>query len=135
MKPAPRTRFGFAAARFVAAAGLAAATLGAAADVIDIVWDDAGRFDKALSVPPGAFAEVCGKLSNGQAVASAFKAAQPMEFNIQHHGGVELHFATREDQGLAAQGILEASSEQHYCWMWTNKRRGAVGLSIALARR
>lgn len=117
------------------ATGLAAAALGASADVVDIVWDGAGRFDTALSVPPGEFAEVCGKLSKGQAVAWGFRAAQPMDFNIHYHEGKEVRFPARRDQSLAAQGVLDPSSGQVYCWMWTNKAQGAVDLSISLSRR
>jgi len=50
----------------VAAVGLAAAALGASADLVDIVWDDGtSRFDKALWVPSGDFTEVCGKFEQG----------------------------------------------------------------------
>ena len=35
----------------------------ARAEVIDITWDAAGRFERQLTVAPGKFAEVCGKLN------------------------------------------------------------------------
>lgn len=131
-----RTRCGSLAVRFVAAVGLAVAALGAHADVIDIAWNSAGRFDTRLSVLPGQFAEVCGKLSEGQAVAWTFSAAQPMDFNIHYHLGQELHFPARQDQSLAAQGVLDPSGEHVYCWMWTHTTQGAaVELSVSLQRR
>lgn len=130
-----KTRRAFRAARIGAAAGLAAIAFGAGADVVDIVWDSAGRFDKALSVPPGTIAEVCGKLSKGQSVAWTFSAAQPMDFNIHYHEGQEVRYPVRQDQSRAAQGVFDPGSGQTYCWMWTNETHAAIGLGFSLTRR
>ena len=59
----------------------------ARAELIDIAWDSAGHFEKTVSVSPGKFAEVCGKLSKGEAIAWSFRSDHPMNFNVHFHEG------------------------------------------------
>jgi len=45
-----------------------------------------------------------------------------MNFNIHYHEGKKVDFPAKVDGALAAEGKLSASVDQHYCWMWANKR-------------
>ena len=117
-------------------AGMLAATASAAAqaEIIDIAWDAGGRFERTLSVAPGKFAEVCGKLERGLPVAWTFSAERPLNFNIHYHAGKQVVFAARQDGVAAAQGELAVEVDQDYCWMWSNKSAAAVQLRLTLAR-
>ena len=107
----------------VVTAVLAAAVMAieARAELVEIAWDNAGRFETAVSVAPGKFAEVCGKLAQGQSVAWSFKGDRPMNFNIHYHEGKQVVFAAKQDAAVDAQGKLDVRLSQDYCWMWTNK--------------
>ena len=107
----------------VVTAVLAAAVMAieARAELVEIAWDNAGRFETAVSVAPGKFAEVCGKLAQRQSVAWSFKGDRPMNFNIHYHEGKQVVFAAKQDAAVDAQGKLDVRLSQDYCWMWTNK--------------
>ena len=102
------------------------------ADVIEVQWDSSGRFEKTTSVEPGKFAEICGKLSKGQAIDWKFKAESAMNFNIHYHEGKKVEFPAKVDGALAAEGKLAVAVDQHYCWMWANKtdKTGQLTLTV-----
>jgi hypothetical protein len=102
------------------------------ADVIDIEWNGSGRFDQSLSVAPGKFAEVCGKLAKGRVVEWSFKAESPLNFNIHFHAGKKVEFPAKVDGLSNAAGTLAVSAEQDYCWMWTNKADKPSALTLSL---
>jgi hypothetical protein len=102
------------------------------AEVIDIQWTGNGRFDKALSVAPGKFAEVCGKLVKGRTVEWSFKAESALDFNIHFHAGKKVEFPAKVDGLSSAAGALAVSAEQDYCWMWTNKADKPSALTLSL---
>ncbi len=102
------------------------------AEVIDIQWDGSGRFDKVLSVAPGKFAEVCGKLVKGRTVDWSFKAGSALDFNIHFHAGKKVEFPAKVDGLSSAAGTLATSTEQDYCWMWTNKADQPSALTLSL---
>ena len=120
----------------LATAVLAAAVMAidARAELVEIAWDNAGRFETAVSVAPGKFAEVCGKLAQGQSVAWSFKGDRPMNFNIHYHEGKQVVFAAKQDAAVDAQGKLDVSLSQDYCWMWTNKANTLVRLQFLLQK-
>ena len=107
---------------------------GAQAELVDIAWDSAGRFETSMSVAPGKFAEVCGQLAKGQSVAWSFKVGQPMNFNIHYHEDKQVVFPVKQDLAVAAQGKLDVVLSQDYCWMWTNKGTSPSKLTLNLAR-
>ena len=121
-----RTRCGH-RPRLVALA-LAVMAIEARAELVEIAWDKAGRFEATVSVAPGKFAEVCGKLAQGQAIAWSFKGDRPMNFNIHYHEGKQVVFAAQQDAAVDAQGKLDVSLSQDYCWMWANKANTLVRL-------
>lgn len=110
------------------------APLVAHAEVVDIVWDSAGRFERRLTVAPGKFAEVCGKLSPPTLVQWRFTASAPLNFNIHYHEGKDVKFPAKQDDVAVSGGSLKVTLQQGYCWMWTNKSAGAVSLGLDLLR-
>nr|WP_316643025.1 hypothetical protein [uncultured Roseateles sp.] len=111
--------------------------LGAAsahAELIDIQWDTNGRFEKATTVEPVKFAEICSQLTKGQTIAWVFKAETPMNFNIHYHEGKKVEFAAKVDGALAAEGKLAVPVDQDYCWMWANKTDKASQLTLTVQK-
>ena len=106
----------------------------ARADIIDIAWNEQGRFERRVSVAPGKFAEVCGKLSRADSVAWRFEASGPLNFNIHYHEGKDVRYPERRDALADASGRLQVVLDQDYCWMWTNKSGQAVDLNLLLTR-
>ncbi|MBY0235720.1 MAG: hypothetical protein K2W93_12120 [Burkholderiaceae bacterium] len=122
-------------ASFLAAiTALLLASASAHADLIDLQWDSSGRFEKTTSVDPGKFAEICGKLSKGQAIGWSFKAESAMNFNIHYHEGKKVEFPAKADGLITAEGKLVVGVDQHYCWMWTNKTDKASALTLTLQK-
>jgi hypothetical protein len=116
--------------------GFAIATSGAdAADVIPLQWSADGTFAKEVAVPAGKFVEACGRLPARAQVEWSFDAGRPLDFNIHYHEGEKVHFPARQNQVASASGTLDATVEQDYCWMWTNKGAGQTALRLKLARR
>ena len=117
-------------------AALALAGLGrsAQAELVDITWDPAGRFETTMNIAPGKFAEVCGSLTKGQSVAWSFKGNNPTNFNIHYHEGKQVVFPVQQDGLSDAQGKLQVNLTQDYCWMWTNKSTARVTLQVQLQR-
>lgn len=114
-----------------------AATLCSAAahaEIVDIAWSGDGRFERRMTVAPGKFAEVCGKLAKAQAVAWRFEADGPLNFNIHYHEGKEVHYPERRDALPGGSGQLQAALDQDYCWMWVNKSARPIALAILLTR-
>jgi hypothetical protein len=106
----------------------------AQAEVIDIAWSGEGRFERRMTVAPGKFAEVCGKLARGDSVAWRFDASDPLNFNIHYHEGKEVHYPERQEALANASGQLRVALDQDYCWMWTNKSGKSVDLQLRLKR-
>jgi hypothetical protein len=106
----------------------------ACAEVIDIAWDARGRFAHEQQVEPGQFAEVCGKLQKGEAIAWQYHGNAALEFNIHHHVGQTVIYTVRKPSAKAARGRLRVALDQDYCWMWTNKSDAPVALSLTLLR-
>lgn len=123
--------------RFWIGAGIALAValpVAARAEVVDIAWDAAGRFEKQLTVAPGKFAEVCGKLNPPADVQWQFSVNVPLNFNIHYHEGKAVKFPAKQDGVAEGSGKLGVEIQQDYCWMWTNKSASAARLQIKLQR-
>jgi hypothetical protein len=105
-----------------------------AAGVIDIAWDAQGRFAHEQQVEPGQFAEICGKLQKGEAIAWQYQGSAALDFNIHYHVGETVIYPLRKPSAKAARGRLRVVLDQDYCWMWTNKGAQPVALSLTLGR-
>ena len=84
----------------LAVLAVAVIAIDARAELVEIAWDKAGRFETAVSVAPGKFAEVCSKLAQGQSIAWSFKGDRPMNFNIHYHEGKQVVFPTSQFDGM-----------------------------------
>lgn len=104
------------------------------AEVIDVVRDAQGRFDRELQVSAGKFVELCEKLPANAAVRWRFEAQAPLDFNVHYHEGKDVKFPARQGQSTGAEGVLNAALAQHYCWMWTNKGNATVKLTVQTQR-
>jgi hypothetical protein len=104
------------------------------AEVVDITWDTAGRFERQLTVAPGKFAEVCGKLNPPADVQWQFSASMPLNFNIHYHEGKAVKFPAKQDGVAEGSGKLGVEIQQDYCWMWTNKSANVATLQVRLQR-
>lgn len=118
----------------VASGLLALLALPAAAEIVELHWDKAGRFEHAATVPAGKFVELCGKLPAGQAVQWQYRGAAPLDFNIHYHVGKEVTYPAKLKATASARDTLHAAVEQDYCWMWSNKGDAPVKLTASLQR-
>lgn len=116
------------------ALALAAIATSATADIVDIAWDTGGRFERTLSVAPGKFAELCGKLPAGLMVRWEFEASVPLDFNVHYHVGKEVVFPSKLAAVATAKDTLDTKIEQDYCWMWSNKSAAPATTEIKLQR-
>jgi hypothetical protein len=114
---------------------LALIPFSAQAELIEMVWDGEQRFSRQVELAPARFVEVCGKLSANEAVAWQFEATGSLDFNVHYHQGKEVRFPAKQEGVARLQGELEVDVDQNYCWMWTNKTRTPVRLSLALKKR
>jgi len=115
--------------------GLGLLALGTArADLVDIRWNDAGRFEYKAQIAPSKFAEVCGKLAKGQRVEWSFRAERPTQFNIHHHEGKQVVYPAKVDGASAAEGQLNPTLDQDFCWMWSNETDQPIALTLTLQR-
>ena len=117
-----------------AAVALALMTTGAMADINDIAWDSNGRFERSVNVASGKFAELCGRLPKDAKVRWNFEASVPLDFNVHHHVGKEVTFASKLVAVNAAKDTLDAKTEQEYCWMWSNKSAAQATVIVTLQR-
>lgn len=113
---------------------LASASSVTQAELTEIQWESAGRFEKTSVLPPGKFTELCGRLSKGQKVAWSFKSNEPLNFNIHYHEGENVTYPVKQTGSTAAEGTLDVSQSQQYCWMWSNKGATPASVSVLLLR-
>ena len=129
----PPYRPGLAVSLTAAFAALAAAST-VRADIIDIAWDASGRFERTVTVAPGKFAELCGKLPAGFKVRWDFEASEPLDFNVHYHVGKDVVFPSKMAATRKAKDVLDTRIEQDYCGMWSNKTSAAASLKVELQR-
>ena len=116
---------------FAAAAVLLFASV-AHAGLVEIVWDAKHRNEQRLSIEPGGFVELCGRLAAGAKVRWQFEAGAPTSFNIHYHRGKTVRFPAKEEHSLRSAGTLDVATDQDYCWMWTNQSDVSVPVEVQL---
>lgn len=104
------------------------------AELAEIAWESGGAYARTFEVPPGQFAEACGKLAKGDAVRWSWEAGANMSFNIHYHEGDKVEYPVKRPGIPQAQGTLDVTRDQDYCWMWTNKTGLPLSLRVQLAR-
>lgn len=120
-----------------ASAALAALLLAATpvrAELIDLRFDAAGRFEHASRIAPGKFVELCGKFGAREAVQWRFRSAATLDFNIHYHVGKDVIYPVKLKVAGEAADTLRPKTEQDYCWMWSNKGDAPVELAATLRR-
>ena len=122
------------AASVVLVLALAAMAPSTQADIVDIAWDADGRFERSVSLAPGKFAEVCGKLPAGMKVGWNFEASAPLDFNVHYHVGKEVVFPSKLTAVATAKDTLVTKIDQDYCWMWSNKSSAPAIILVKLQR-
>lgn len=124
-----------AAASALLGAALWMATGSACAEVVALLWQDDGRFERSLTIAPGKFAEICGPFEPGQTVQWSFKADRAVNFNIHYHLDKDLRYPAKADQTKRLKGFLAVDAKQDYCWMWVNKSTTTTKLRLDLTRK
>lgn len=109
--------------------------LAAQAQLVPVHWGADGVFRQEMKIAPGKFLEVCDKLPGGTQVQWKFTGSDRTDFNIHYHEGKKVRFPAQEEGAAASQGTLAVSSEQDYCWMWSNKGTADVTLGFELRKR
>lgn len=110
------------------------ATAPARAELISVEWDAQGSFLRTLQVAPGKFAEVCGKLSQGQTIGWSFVSSDALNFNVHYHEGKKVVYPEKKDEVTQLSGELKVPVDQDYCWMWSNKGRANAPLTLQLKK-
>lgn len=121
-------------ARVVSLIALAFSTASAQASIIDLAWDAHGRMERELVVPPGKFAEVCGRLNTSDVVQWRFEAVEALDFNIHFHEGEKVTYPERQDDTREMSGTFSSQAEHDYCWMWRNRGTRPVAMTFQLTR-
>lgn len=108
-----------------------------AAEVQDIVWSSNNTATHRFVVLPGKFAELCGRVKAGEEISWQFDATHEMNFNIHYHAVdkkvVEPVSLSKVQQ---TNGSITASSDEDYCWMWTNTSKSQPArLEVKLEKR
>jgi len=114
--------------------GLALFSGACSADVINIEWGTDARFAKEVTIAPGKFAEVCGKLPAKAVVPWSFEADARLDFNVHYHEGKKVSFPAKVDGSTQANGVLNVGVAQDFCWMWSNKTTSEAKLKFDLKR-
>ncbi len=87
------------------------------------------------TIKPGKVHEECVELKAGTTIAYRFKASKPVPFNIHFHSGTakdeKVEYAVKLNQADMADDLLDVASDQHYCWMWSNKRVTTESVTIS----
>ncbi len=106
----------------------------ASAEVVDIRWSEAARFQHTTTIAPGGVLELCGRLPAGLHMRWDFAAAAPLDFNVHYHLGKEVVFPAQIKAVAKASDSLVTNTEQEYCWMWSNTLTAPTTLSVLLQR-
>lgn len=106
----------------------------ARAELVEIRFNEQGRFEHSAPVAAGKFVEICSKLSKGQALPWSFKSDQPMQFNIHYHEDKKVEFPAKLQSATSAEARLDVPIDQHYCWMWANKGSTDAQLTFSVQK-
>lgn len=106
----------------------------AAANLVDLKWNEQGVFQHTAEIKAGGILEVCGKLPVGMKIDWQYKSQQALDFNIHYHEGKKLSVPVKHQakQELAEQ--FEVKVAQSYCWMWSNKTKETAIVDLSLNR-
>jgi hypothetical protein len=119
---------------FVATTLACVFSISAQAEVTDVRWSADNAHQHSASIAPKKVVEVCGKLNAGEAVTWEYRADAALDFNIHHHVGKDVFYATRQKATAASNGTLDVTTAQEYCWMWKNTSEKSVQVDVKLRK-
>jgi hypothetical protein len=109
---------------------LAAAAVLLAAPAWALNSKSAGKrqLDNQIEIPAGNLHEECFDLRRGQRVRFDFRAAQPLDFNVQARDGDTLVHPVRRNGVKALKSSYTPGIARNYCLVWNNRGARTVAL-------
>ncbi len=104
------------------------------ASLVELKWDEQGRFQHRGEIKAGGILEVCGKLMLGTKIDWQYQSAKPLDFNIHFHEGKKVSLPVKYQARDSAAEQFEVTQSQDYCWMWSNKTKEVVTLDLSLSQ-
>jgi hypothetical protein len=86
------------------------------------------QLDNQTEIPAGNLHEECFDLRRGQRVRFDFRAAQPLDFNIQARDGDTLVHPVRRNGVRALKSTYTPGIARNYCLVWNNRGARTVAL-------
>lgn len=124
-------RFATVCVAIAAGMGLSAS---ANASLVELKWDEQGRFQHRGEIKAGGILEVCGKLMLGTKIDWQYQSAKPLDFNIHFHESKKVSLPVKYQARDSAAEQFEVTQSQDYCWMWSNKTKEVVTLDLSLSQ-
>jgi len=106
----------------------------AAASLVELKWDEQGRFQHKTEIKAGGMLEVCGKLAAGLKIDWQYKSPLALDFNIHFHEGKKVTLPVKYQARKEAAEQFEVKLAQDYCWMWSNKTKQVAIVEINLSQ-
>lgn len=103
-----------------------------AAEVVEIDWGKAQRFELQRRIEAGQVLEVCAPLAEAQSVDWQFVASEALAFNIHHHVGKQAIYAERRQRTKSLTSRFRPTEAAAYCWMWTAPKDRASQLQLLM---
>ena len=104
----------------------------AAASLVELKWDEQGRFEHKTEIKAGGMLEVCGKLAGGLKIDWRYKSSMALDFNIHFHEGKKVTMPVKYQARKEAAEQFEVKLAQDYCWMWSNKSKQSASIELSL---
>jgi hypothetical protein len=105
----------------------------AVASLVDLKWDEQGRFQHKAEIKAGGILEVCGKLAAGLKIDWQYTSPQALDFNIHFHEGKKVTMPVKYLARKEAAEQFTVQGAQDYCWMWSNKSKSIANVSLQLS--
>nr|WP_315467792.1 hypothetical protein [uncultured Undibacterium sp.] len=106
----------------------------AAASLVELKWDEQGRFQHKTEIKAGGMLEVCGKLAAGLKIDWQYKSPLALDFNIHYHEGKKVTLPVKHQARKEVAEQFETKIAQDYCWMWSNKSKQSASIELSLVQ-
>ena len=102
-------------------------------EIIHVDWTERS-FSHTSSIAPTKILEVCDRSKQGDTITWQFKGSAATDFNIHYHVGKQVSYPKKGKGVMADSGKLAIPADRGYCWMWTNRGKEPVNLSVELTK-
>ena len=102
-------------------------------EIFHVDWTERS-FSHTSSIAPTKILEVCDRSKQGDTITWQFKGSAATDFNIHYHVGKQVSYPKKGKGVMADSGKLAIPADRGYCWMWTNKGKEPVNLSVSLKK-